>query len=281
MPIIKKNDRTTLHAIEEAVLADADNGFRPHLGASIIGEECQRKLWYTFRWYSERDFPARMLRLFQRGHREEQVFIDLLEKAGVQVMLPAEGQDRVSAFGGHFAGSMDGRVLGLIEAPKTEHVIEFKTHADKYFKQLRKDGVQIAFPKHFAQMQVYMFLLGLTRAYYMAVNKNDDHIHAERIKLNKLYAQELLNKAEGIIFSHSPPMKIAKSATNFQCKWCEHSNSCHYDDMPVKTCRSCEHAWPEANGNWLCFVAGLKEPGHVIPNEVQLTGCPSYRLIGK
>ena len=40
----------TLEAIYAAYVADADDGFRDHLGASIIGKECRRALWYDFRW---------------------------------------------------------------------------------------------------------------------------------------------------------------------------------------------------------------------------------------
>ena len=35
-----------------------------HLGASIIGKDCERALWYDFRWVTRWAFTGRMLRLF-------------------------------------------------------------------------------------------------------------------------------------------------------------------------------------------------------------------------
>src|SRR5574337_307878 len=103
---------------------------RGHLGASVIGRPCERQLWYAFRWAYQEQFKGRMLRLFQRGHREEDWFAADLRSTGAQVhsVDPRTGQQfRFSAVGGHVGGSMDGCALGLIEAPKTWHVVEYKT----------------------------------------------------------------------------------------------------------------------------------------------------------
>lgn len=62
-----------------------DDGPRNHLGASLIGRECSRFLWYTFRWVKHFKFDGRMQRLFQRGHREEAQMIAMLEGIGARV----------------------------------------------------------------------------------------------------------------------------------------------------------------------------------------------------
>lgn len=67
-----------------------DGGHRWHLGASLIGDECKRKLWYIFRWCFRETAPtpaehARKQRLFNRGHREEARFIEWLEGIGAEV----------------------------------------------------------------------------------------------------------------------------------------------------------------------------------------------------
>ena len=43
---------------------------RTYLGASIIGKECKRALWYDFRWATRESFDGRMYRLFQTGFAE-------------------------------------------------------------------------------------------------------------------------------------------------------------------------------------------------------------------
>ena len=64
----------TLAAIEAAVLRQAEDGLRAHLGASLIGRSCERALWYGFRWSKRAAHEPRILRLFARGQREEDVF---------------------------------------------------------------------------------------------------------------------------------------------------------------------------------------------------------------
>ncbi len=65
--------------------ADAEKPFRDHLGGSMIGKICERELFYNFRWAIRPNFDARMLRLFDRGHKEEFRFVEYLRNAGVFV----------------------------------------------------------------------------------------------------------------------------------------------------------------------------------------------------
>ena len=61
----------TVEAILAAYEAEAGDGFREHLGASVIGRECDRALWYEFRWITRAAQGGRMLRLFETGRLEE------------------------------------------------------------------------------------------------------------------------------------------------------------------------------------------------------------------
>jgi hypothetical protein len=106
----------TIDAIYRAYEASAEDGLRPHLGASLIGDDCERKLYYTFRWATVERHDGRLLRLFQTGHLAEHRFVADLRSIGceVQEINPETGKQwQVSAVGGHFGGSMDGVVLGL------------------------------------------------------------------------------------------------------------------------------------------------------------------------
>lgn len=64
---------------------ERDKPFRAHLGGSVIGRKCERELYYTFRWFRRPTFDGRMLRLFQRGHREEFSFVAYLRSIGINV----------------------------------------------------------------------------------------------------------------------------------------------------------------------------------------------------
>ena len=83
MPI--KDADEILGMIDAKIYNDQDTGFRSHLGASSIGNECLRALWYTFRWATRAKHKASLLRLFNRGHREEERFIGYLQNIGVDV----------------------------------------------------------------------------------------------------------------------------------------------------------------------------------------------------
>lgn len=71
--------------IDEYCATAYDDGFRAHLGASLIGHECSRYLFYVFRWCFKEQFSGRMQRLFNRGHREEERFIEWLGGIGAKV----------------------------------------------------------------------------------------------------------------------------------------------------------------------------------------------------
>jgi hypothetical protein len=265
----------TLAAIEAGVLRSAEDGLRPHLGASLIGRSCERQLWYTFRWAKRASFEGRMLRLFARGQREEDALVNLLRNAGITVHAvdPATGSQ--FRFGsGHFSGSMDGACLGLPEAPKTWHVLEFKTHGKKSFDTLESQGVRKAKPEHWAQMQCYMAWTGMERALYVSVCKDDDRLHLERVDFDKEATDKLFERAERIINASEPPQRIG-DASWYECKWCDYKDICHGTDAPLPTCRSCAHSTPEKAGYWSCARNGHNE----IPINSQKQGCEGHRYI--
>lgn len=237
----------TLTAIYADYEVRQGDGFRDHLGASIIGKSCARSLWYDFRWITPARYSGRLLRLFETGQLEEDRLVRNLRATGATVLEvdPETGrQFRVEAHGGHFGGSLDGVALGLLEAPKTWHVLEFKTHSVKSFNELTAKGVVLAKPQHAAQMQIYMHLTGITRALYVAVCKDTDALHVERIEAERAMAERLLEKAGRIIFAQHPPARISEDPAWFECRFCDHHAACHEGGGPAVTCRSCLHATP-------------------------------------
>lgn len=244
----------TLTAIYTAYEARQGDGFREHLGASLIGKPCARALWFDFRWVTASRFPGRILRLFETGQREEDRLVANLRATGATVLEvdPDTGrQFRVEAHGGHFGGSLDGVALGLLEAPKTWHVVEFKTHSLKSFADLVAKGVVASKPQHAAQMQIYMHLTGLTRAMYVAVCKDTDALHIERIDVDPDGATRLLDKAKRTIEAQHPPARISDNPTWFECRMCSHHAACHTGEAAVVNCRTCLHS-TAVDGGWHC-----------------------------
>ena len=267
----------TTAAIEAAVVKKADDGFRQHLGASLIGKSCQRSLWYSFRWVRKANFDGRMLRLFERGQKEEPAMAGLLRGAGIQVIQvdPSTGRQYVfSHHGGHFGGSMDGALYAIPDAPKTWHVWECKTSGKKAFDNMVEKGVKLAKPEHYAQMQCYMHWTGMTRALYTMVCKDDDRLHLERIDYDKEFAESLMSKAETVIFAATPPAPIGGKDW-WECKFCDNFAVCHEGEVPEVNCRTCAHSTPERAGYWSCARNGSNE----IPVQFQKQGCDQHRYI--
>lgn len=270
MAAIPETTHSTVRKIYQ-LHVDRREPARGYLGGSELGEKCARRLWLSFRWCGGEAFEGRILRLFGTGDIAEDRLIQELVDIGVRV----EGRQHEVVFAlGHGKGHADGVVLGLEEAPKTWHLFECKTHNAKSFKDLVAKGVKESKPKHWAQMQVYMGLMDLKRAAYFAVNKDTDDIHLERVEFDKAAFAELMQRADGIVYSDEPPARLSADPTYYECKFCPFHAQCHGDARPVVSCRSCAHATPQKGGAWSCALYQQD-----IPTEFQRTGCDEHRYI--
>ena len=241
---------------------------RGYLGASSIGRECSRELWYSFRKCSKPEFSGQLYRLFDRGHKEEFRFVQELRGIGVEVWeVDGDGnQFEVVFCDGHFKGHTDGVGKGIPEAPATPHLLEMKTASNKLFNKVKKGGVEVEKPEHFAQMQTYMKGTGLTRALYMVVNKDNDELYTERLRYDAKKAQAIIDKAQSIINATTPPerggeLQEVPKYPYSPCTYCDAKNLCHgLGDIAVPVaevhCRNCCHSTPVADGKWSCAETG-------------------------
>jgi hypothetical protein len=272
----------TLKAIDEKIVDDHTEKFRRHLGASIIGRPCIRSLWYSFRWAKPAEFSARILRLFQRGHLEEDRFIDYLTRIGCKVWShDADGnQFRFSFCGGHAGGSLDSVATGVPDVPKDRPCLcEYKTHNDKSFKMLQKKGVKNCKFEHYVQMQLYMSGFNLPYALYMAVNKNDDDLYLEIVTRNDTVANVYKKRAENIVYAETPPARLNESPGWWQCSWCDYKQICHTDAIATVNCRTCANSTPVADGDWSCerhYTATVDHANYKKSNEIHCTGCGDH-----
>lgn len=255
-----------------------DGGFRHHLGASLIGDECSRKLWYGFRWVLKAQHDGRQMRLFNRGHREEERFIEWLRGIGFTIHSETDegGQHRISASRGHFGGSLDGIGEWPAELAINEPFLcEFKTSGTgAKFENLKKNGVAKEKPQHFVQMSTYGKHKGFRFALYCCINKNDDDLYIEIVKLDWSLADDSERKADEIIFSQTPPVKISQSPAFFNCKFCDFQGVCHRGEPVERNCRSCVNAKPIDNAEWHCNMHSA-----IIPKEFLAQGCNAWKAI--
>lgn len=251
---------------------------------SSAAHPCYRKVWYDLHWVSGvKEFEARILRLFETGEIYEERLLDWLEGVhGVEVQRFDDKGKQLKAVlaGGFLRGKLDGRCIGLPEAPKTPHTIECKSHNDKSFKGVVKAGVKEGKPEHYAQMQSYMHAMGDTRALYMAINKNDEEIYLERVEYNVEYCLKMISKCEAVAKSEEPPHKLHEDPRKrgaLECRWCDHKGVCHDNMFPESmNCRTCAHVSTSLDGNatWKCALTG-----HPLSYSEQREGCSAHLLI--
>ena len=259
-------DSQTVAAIYAHYKKQGDTGYLSKtLGISQIGRPCERYLWYLFRQCVKSKFSGRMYRLFERGNLEESRLITNLRAIGCTVHSVDESTGKqflVTDLGGHVKGYLDGCAIGIPEAPKTWHVLEFKTHNAKSFAALKNNGVMASKPEHYAQVVLGMYLTGMKRGLYLGTNKDTDEIHSERIASNPAEAVNLIEKARRIITAIKPPNRISNRPDYYLCNQCDAKGICWGTQppepalpVPKLSCRHCCYATPVIDGEnatWIC-----------------------------
>ena len=250
---------------------------------SSIGIDCLRAQWYSWNWNTIEKITARVQRIFTRGHLEEYSIITDLKNIGIEVFrrdnedkIPMDGhigeeQEAIDGFQGHSGGHPDGRLLGVIEAPKTEHLLEMKTMKDSKYQMLKEQGIKKGFPVYFDQMTMYMGKMKLTRSLFVATNKDNQARKYIRVKFDKRRYEILVQREEGIILSERPPAKEYK-ADHYLCSWCKHHQVCHLGAEPNMNCRTCGNVDLLPKGKWGCSLNGKN-----LSTRKQKRGCKKYR----
>lgn len=287
----------TIHLIDDRKYGQLDENSRGYLGMSGIGDECWRKIWYGFHWASEREYKARMQRIFDVGHLFEEIAINDLKSVGCTVFALDENgnsyeltgkksdvQETLHGFAGHAKGHPDGRIIGLQEYPNEELLLELKTMKAEKFVLFKQKGVAVSHPAYYAQAQKYMGKMDLKKCFFLAINKNTCEYWWEFIDFDREYFNELERKEKVIIISDEPP-EMAYSSNNYNCNFCNHYATCHAKVAPDKNCRTCDYSDLADNGEWHCGNSEYRKSMDVDDDsdlilgiKTQITGCEFYKL---
>ncbi len=270
---------TIRDAVDLAVEDEKKSPFRNHLGASVIGTECVRQIFYGHRWAHDPKTEGRMLRLWKRGHREEKRILTHLKLIGAEheSIDPETGEQyRMKDHGGHYGGSCDGKIWNLERfGLEGKGLFESKTHAQKYFNPLVKKGVATAHPSHYIQMQEYMAYFGLLWALYCGLNKNNEKYYFEVVDYNDAIAYMYSDRARKIIETKVPPPRLERAKPSwFKCKMCDYAGVCFKTETVNRNCRTCKNLSPVldgTDGEWYCSLWDRN-----VPLEFQRVGCDSY-----
>jgi hypothetical protein len=209
---------------------------RDYLGASRIGEPCARRLCYELMQVSVddgADFSGQMLRIFEAGHRFEEMTIRWLRLAGFDLRTHKRNGEQFgfSAAEGRFRGHIDGVIVGgpdiYIEFPI---LFEHKAIRSSSWQDVVKQGVKASKPIYWAQVQIYMAYLAIEHTLFVALDKDTQAVRYELVPFDPAAAQALSDKAVAVIRAVEARELLPRISDNpdfFICTFCPYRVRCH------------------------------------------------------
>ena len=240
----------------------------PKLRVSSIGEKCTRKIWYRLRAAKGEKIPARILRLFNRGHLEEPRFVSMLETVGVKV---THNSDKLSFVSNSLGGTADGLGENIPGYEGQTLLLEYKTMSKDAFSNWKKNGVALFNDNYYVQLQFYMMGMRVKQALFMGCCKNDDDFEIEVVEFRPEVVHQYYERGQKVLACDTPPVRINESPLWWECKFCNFQGICHGTDASDVNCRTCQHV-AYSDGSWNCTLKqqnGLSE-------KLQSTGCQNH-----
>lgn len=212
---------------------------RSYVGASSIGDDCEKKLYYQLRHPElAKERKAELILAANDGHRGEDLMASYIRKIpGIELITHgADGKQLgFSDLDGKFRGHCDGLITGLPLAPKTRHVWEHKVKNEKFYNKITdlktlndiKEVLALWDYVYYCQAVVYMHYFDCTRHYMTVGQAGSRKFQSIRTNANPQLAKQLIQKAKRIIAYTSPPIGISNNPTFWKCKFCDYSETCH------------------------------------------------------
>tara|TARA_R100001129_G_scaffold26605_1_gene17771 strand:- start:746 stop:1453 length:708 start_codon:yes stop_codon:yes gene_type:complete len=211
---------------------------RKYLGSSVLGDKCSRKIQYMFLGTEpdeNKDFDARIYRIFQLGHELENSMAGWIRNAGFDLRtMDGNGEQ----FGFSIAdekikGHIDGVICGGPLDVKYPMLWECKSANDKKFRDFKFKGIK-ANHTYEVQVALYQAYMQLTDnpCLFTVVNKNTSEIFYELVPFNQELAQYASDKGVDILNAVEQNFmlpRIAHSKDMFDCRYCQFTETCWKD----------------------------------------------------
>jgi hypothetical protein len=178
------------------------------------------------------DFSGRMLRVFEAGHRFEEMTIRWLRLAGFDLRTQKRNGEQFgfSVAGGRFRGHIDGVIVAGPDVGMPWPALwEHKAVNAKSWTDIVKHGLRAAKPLYFAQVQVYMAYMEIGVTLFTALNKDNQAFHHEAVLFDAREAQALSDKTVDILRAVDAgelPPRIAAASDFYLCRFCPYARRC-------------------------------------------------------
>jgi hypothetical protein len=204
---------------------------RMYLGASILGHECSRRIQYE--WMCTPELPARVQRIFNRGHAFEPLIRVELALAGF-TFAPKQALEFV-ALDGFLQGHADGIVTSgpaLGDARFDFPAIwETKAINAKNWRAVVRNGFTATFPRYATQVALYQhFLEKPNPALVSCVNADTCAVLHLALPYDAGRALGAIEHARRIIDATRAcellPRFSGSNQDNFHCRTCQYHRRC-------------------------------------------------------
>jgi hypothetical protein len=209
---------------------------RDYLGASVLGDACDRRLQYQYLNVSvdlDRAFDAKTLRVFQRGHVMEEMGAIWLRDAGFEVVTENSDGEQIgfTAAGGRIRGHVDGVIVSGPDEHAYPMLWENKALGNRSWKALAKGALALAKPIYAAQVAIYQAYLELhlNPALFTAINADTMELYVELVPFNGELAQRASDRGVRILQAceaHELLPRLANDPTHYECKFCPWQDRC-------------------------------------------------------
>ncbi|TAN59445.1 MAG: hypothetical protein EPN20_15115 [Magnetospirillum sp.] len=193
-------------AIDTALVArNRAQPARRYVSTSGLGRECLRQIQYDYLAMPKdegRDFEPSTLRIFEAGHRGEDVVADWLKAAGFDLRtLRRDGrQFGFTALDGRFKGHIDGCLVAGPAPLAFPALWENKALGVSSWKEVVKKGVVLAKPIYAAQIALYQAYMELPApALFTALNRDTWEIYCELMPFDAALAQRMSDRAVQVV----------------------------------------------------------------------------------
>jgi len=178
---------------------------RTYVSSSGLGRACLRQIQYDFLATPKdegQEFAPRTLRIFEAGHRGEDMVAHWLRLAGFDLRTEREDhrQFGFSALDGRLKGHIDGYLMDGPVSMAYPALWETKALGAPSWKDTLKRGVAISKPVYAAQIAIYQAYLDLPNpALFTALNRDTQEIYAELLPFDAALAQRMSDRAVEVV----------------------------------------------------------------------------------
>lgn len=221
---------------------------RSYVSSSGLGRACLRQIQYDYLAVPKdagQEFAPKTLRIFEAGHRGEDMVANWLRIAGFDLRTehPDGRQFGFTALNGRFKGHIDGCLVNGPVQMDYPALWETKALGASSWKDTVKRGVSIAKPVYAAQIALYQAYMDLPNpALFTALNRDTLELYSELVPFDAALAQQMSDRAVAVVRASDAQELLPREAAERTSVVCKGGMAAGHWHPP---CAWAERCWSE------------------------------------